>query len=98
MVVAALRLRRSGDDDRRRVGAPTPLSIVTAFGMGLPWRVQAVAPRETEGDGWHRAGVVLERHHDRIVVLFATENGSTAVKPGTGSAPGGPVAHARGGH
>jgi uncharacterized heparinase superfamily protein len=64
------------------VGAPTPLSIVTAFGMGLPWRVQAVAPRETEGDGWHRAGVVLERGHDRIVVLFATENGSTAVKPG----------------
>jgi Heparinase II/III-like protein/Heparinase II/III N-terminus len=63
------------------VAATPPVSIVTAFGAGLPWRVKAVAPRAAGEDGWHRAGVVLERGHDRIVVLFATESGLTAATP-----------------
>jgi hypothetical protein len=69
------------------VDGPAPLSIMTAFGTGSPWRAQAVAPREAKPDGWHRSGVVLERGHERIVVLFATESGPTAATPGE------PIAH-----
>jgi hypothetical protein len=66
------------------VTAPTPLSIVTAFGSRSPWRLKAVAPREATQDGWHRPGVVLERGQERIVVLFATERGPTGATPGQG--------------
>jgi uncharacterized heparinase superfamily protein len=64
------------------VAGTAPLSIVTACGLGSPWRVQAVAPGRNPNDGWCRFGVVLERGRDRIVVLFATEDGPTFAKPG----------------
>jgi hypothetical protein len=79
-VVAATTLVASIDEQ-------TPLSIVTAFGVGAPWRAQAVAPREAMRDDWHRSGVVLECGNEHIVVLFATERGPSV------ATPGGPIPH-----